>query len=196
MGQFSWSIKNKIKLKFNILIFFWGLFKKLFYFQNKHNTATNSNTNSNTNLELSFEYLMSKDKLQWITISSDQAILMSVCLQSMVDELLMKRNGLRKKSSILSRGSWSYMKRDGSSQLISLSEPDMHPTALVSDGIAVIYYKVTFAFSLKEERQSPTYQEESFSIKKLQEKFSTVSFKSGKEFIENHAFEGIGDDDL
>lgn len=37
---------------------------------------------------------------------------------------------------------------------------------------------------------------ESFSIKTLQEKFSSVSFRTGKEFIENHAFEGIGDDDL
>lgn len=44
-------------------------------------------------LELSFEYLMAKDKLQWISIFSDQAILLSVCLQSMVDELLLKKAG-------------------------------------------------------------------------------------------------------
>lgn len=47
-----------------------------------------------------------------------------------------------------------------------------------------------------EEDADPTRMQESFSIKKLQEKFSTVSFKSGREFIENHAFEGIGDEDL
>uniref|UniRef100_A0A1A9WKD0 PX domain-containing protein n=1 Tax=Glossina brevipalpis TaxID=37001 RepID=A0A1A9WKD0_9MUSC len=40
------------------------------------------------NLQLSFEYLMSKQSLRWITISSTQAMLMSVCLQAMVDELL------------------------------------------------------------------------------------------------------------
>uniref|UniRef100_A0A1A9ZP05 PX domain-containing protein n=1 Tax=Glossina pallidipes TaxID=7398 RepID=A0A1A9ZP05_GLOPL len=39
-------------------------------------------------LQLSFEYLMSKQTLRWITISSPQAMLMSVCLQAMVDELL------------------------------------------------------------------------------------------------------------
>lgn len=37
---------------------------------------------------MSFEYLMARDKLQWITIVSDQAVLMSMCLQSMVEELL------------------------------------------------------------------------------------------------------------
>ena len=40
---------------------------------------------------------MAKGKMQWITIASDQAILMSVCLQAMVDELLMKKTGSRKK---------------------------------------------------------------------------------------------------
>jgi sorting nexin-17 len=44
-------------------------------------------------LELSFEYLMNKDNLRWITIESDQAVLISMSLQGMVDELLMKRKG-------------------------------------------------------------------------------------------------------
>lgn len=44
-------------------------------------------------MELSFEYLMSKNSLQWITISSEQAMLMSVCLQSIVDELLNQKEG-------------------------------------------------------------------------------------------------------
>lgn len=35
-----------------------------------------------------------------------------------------------------------------------------------------------------------------FSIRKLQKKFLSVSFKNEREFVENHAFEGIGDDDL
>ena len=33
--------------------------------------------------------------LQWITIGSEQAILMSLCLQDMVDELVMKKKGAR-----------------------------------------------------------------------------------------------------
>lgn len=44
-------------------------------------------------MELSFEYLMSKNCLQWVTIASEQAMLMSVCLQSMVDELLNQKDG-------------------------------------------------------------------------------------------------------
>lgn len=44
-------------------------------------------------MELSFEYLMAKSTLQWITISSEHAILMSVCLQSIVDELLSQKDG-------------------------------------------------------------------------------------------------------
>lgn len=68
---------------------------------------------------------MSKDKLQWITITSDQAILISVCLQSMVDELLLKRSGSKRKVLSKNKRNWSYMKRDGSSHLISLDEPDL-----------------------------------------------------------------------
>lgn len=45
-------------------------------------------------LELTFEYLMNKDNLRWITVESDQAVLISMSLQGIVDELLMKRKGL------------------------------------------------------------------------------------------------------
>lgn len=68
---------------------------------------------------------MSKDKLQWITVTSEQAILMSVCLQSMVDELLLKRSGNKRKILSKNKKNWSYMKRDGSSHLISLDDPDV-----------------------------------------------------------------------
>ena len=43
---------------------------------------------ADSNLELSFEYLMPNGELQWVTIVSSQAILISLCLQSMVEELL------------------------------------------------------------------------------------------------------------
>lgn len=43
--------------------------------------------------ELSFEYLVSKDTLRWITILSDQAIFISISLQGVVDELVSKRDG-------------------------------------------------------------------------------------------------------
>lgn len=68
---------------------------------------------------------MSKDKLQWITISSEQAILMSVCLQSLVDELLLKKNGVRKRQCLKANSKWTYMKRDGSCQLIAIDHNDL-----------------------------------------------------------------------
>ncbi|KAG7242971.1 hypothetical protein INR49_017662 [Caranx melampygus] len=59
------------------------------------NGTTNpcSSTKCEVKLELAFEYLMSKDRLQWVTITSQQAIMMSICLQSMVDELMVKKSG-------------------------------------------------------------------------------------------------------
>ncbi|XP_073824009.1 sorting nexin 17 [Musca autumnalis] len=53
-----------------------------------HNSQQTDNKEKTSNLQLSFEYLMSKQNLRWITISSPQAMLMSVCLQEMVNELL------------------------------------------------------------------------------------------------------------
>ncbi|XP_062516525.1 sorting nexin-17-like [Corticium candelabrum] len=43
-------------------------------------------------LELSFDYLFNKDKLKWVKIKGSQAIFISVCLQGLVDELIMKRD--------------------------------------------------------------------------------------------------------
>ena len=44
--------------------------------------------------ELSIEYLISKDDLRWITIRSEQAVLMSTCLKSVIEELVLKKNNL------------------------------------------------------------------------------------------------------
>ncbi|OWK10916.1 hypothetical protein Celaphus_00006847 [Cervus elaphus hippelaphus] len=56
------------------------------------NRGTSSLGRGEVCLELAFEYLMSKDQLQWVTITSPQAIMMSICLQSMVDELMVKQS--------------------------------------------------------------------------------------------------------
>jgi sorting nexin-17 len=42
---------------------------------------------------ISIEYLIKKDHLEWIIIHTEQAPLVSACLQSMVDEILAKRTG-------------------------------------------------------------------------------------------------------
>ncbi|XP_069743301.1 sorting nexin-17 isoform X2 [Narcine bancroftii] len=57
------------------------------------NGTASSPGKTETKLELAFEYLMSKDRLQWVTISSPQAIMMSISLQAMVDELMVKKSG-------------------------------------------------------------------------------------------------------
>lgn len=192
--------------------------------------ASSGNSSNGAELEISFEYLMAKDKLQWITIASEQAILISVCLQSMVDELLLKKNGMNPNGRRMYNGivqqsqgngttPLSYMKRDGSSQIISLDEPDIHPNChteeLVISGSSSGAASRTVSVTTDENSSisgdglkcntngesssstsSSSKADDSFSIKRLQEKFSSVSFKSGKEFVENDAFEGIGDDDL
>lgn len=150
-------------------------------------SETDNSCGEGPHLELSFQYLLNKDQLQWITVNSAQAILMSVCLQGMVEELLMKKNGskMRKPNDRIRKGSWSYMKRDGSSHQICVSRSPSTDT--VSDG------------SVSEFKPN---QKES-SVKKLQEKLSSVSMKSSvrsasspKSFVENDVFEGIGDEDL
>lgn len=48
---------------------------------------------SEKDLELSFEYLFAKDSLKFVTIKSEQAILISMTLQTIVDEIIMMKEG-------------------------------------------------------------------------------------------------------
>ncbi|CAF1104754.1 unnamed protein product [Rotaria sordida] len=50
-------------------------------------------------MNISLEYLVKKDTLQWIIIHGDQAPLISILLQSMVDEILAKRGGITSPTS-------------------------------------------------------------------------------------------------
>jgi len=64
--------------------------------------------------ELSFEYLQANDKLEWFSIVSEQAVLMAVCLQEMVTDMIVKQQ-----PSVPSRtgaglfGNSVYVRRDG-----------------------------------------------------------------------------------
>jgi len=51
-----------------------------------------SNQETEESPNLSFEYLISRNRLEWITLHSNQAILISMCLQSMVDEIIRCRD--------------------------------------------------------------------------------------------------------
>lgn len=73
------------------------------------------------NFELSFEYLFPDNKLQWITISSNQAILMSVCLQSMIDELVLKSTNDNKQEPE-SNDSWVHIKKDEQNRIVMENE--------------------------------------------------------------------------
>ncbi|XP_012272921.1 sorting nexin-17 [Orussus abietinus] len=141
-----------------------------------HNPEANKDGDSSErNHELSFQYLVARNQLQWITISSGQAILMSVSLQAMIDELLLKSAGRGKSVPRPSRKSWTYITRDGHLRvLLNSSSPD--------DGI-------------KEDDTDSTVRGETL-VKKLVEKPPAVKARKPSDIMENYAFDTIGDDDL
>lgn len=156
-----------------------------------HNERIEDGQRKEQVLELGFEYLMARDKLQWITITSNQAILISVCLQSIVDELLLKKTGLkinqRNEDCRFEGEAFNYMKRDGSSQRISLSLSQS--SSSLSDGHPDSTPKSPVRIS-----------EPTLSIRKLSDKLTAINLKQTvnrvQPLMENDAFEGIGDDDL
>ncbi|OQV16162.1 Sorting nexin-17 [Hypsibius exemplaris] len=64
-------------------------------------------------MSIMFEYLLGRDRLQWITIHSDEAIWISSCLQSMVEELMLQKRGLKVNRPV--GGDGSSGKKTGSS---------------------------------------------------------------------------------
>ncbi|XP_046825698.1 sorting nexin-17 [Vespa crabro] len=152
------------------------------------------NHHDHFNLELSFEYLIAKNQLQWITISSDQAILMSVCLQSMIDELLLKSTHGNKHQEPQKK-SWTYIMRDGHSRIVMGAGPienideekqqdEVHSTA----GVEPIIKKLTDRLSI-------------IKLKKSSDD-KTIVYKHERgrtrecDIVENNAFYTIGDEDL
>uniref|UniRef100_A0A4W5RHA4 Sorting nexin-17 n=1 Tax=Hucho hucho TaxID=62062 RepID=A0A4W5RHA4_9TELE len=127
-------------------------------------------------LELAFEYLMSKDRLQWVTITSPQAIMMSICLQSMVDELMVKKSGGSIKKMLRKRHNGSLHRSESLQAVKSpplLDSPDPNRDQIV---------KLSTKLS-------------SVSLKGISASNSANDI-SGNDFHGNYAFEGIGDDDL
>jgi sorting nexin-17 len=138
--------------------------------------TSNSKSSKPAKLELSFEYLMGKDQLRWVTIHGDQVILISICLQGMVEELLRKRNGQLApfeaiKAPVVDprRNSWNYMRRDGSCQQLN----NMTRSASNDSGFC------------ESRNQAIRYNAHRGSLT-----------NTTRPFVENDAFNGIGDDDL
>ncbi|XP_057353313.1 sorting nexin-17 isoform X3 [Manis pentadactyla] len=125
-------------------------------------------------LELAFEYLMSKDRLQWVTITSPQAIMMSICLQSMVDELMVKKSGgsIRK---MLRRRVGGPLRRSDSQQVVK------SPPLLESPDAS---------------RESMVKLSSKLSAVSLRGISSPSTDASASDVHGNFAFEGIGDEDL
>lgn len=158
-----------------------------------HNGLIDKKNNTNDySLELSFEYLVARNQLQWITITSQQAILMSVCLQSMIDELLLK-HVISPKTTDNNGKTWTYIMRDGHSRIM-----------IRQSGTTEIHDKA-------QKNNNETSKSEAV-IKKISDKFIGVKNKktintkmtfrvdrastSNCDIMENNAFHMIGDEDL
>uniref|UniRef100_A0A8C9T865 Sorting nexin-17 n=1 Tax=Scleropages formosus TaxID=113540 RepID=A0A8C9T865_SCLFO len=127
-------------------------------------------------LELAFEYLMSKDRLQWVTITSPQAIMMSICLQSMVDELMVKKSGGSIKKMLKKRHNGAIHRSD--SQQAVKSPPLLDSPDPSREQVVKLSSKLT-----------------SVTLRGISTSSSSNDI-SGNDFHGNYAFEGIGDDDL
>ncbi|XP_042302953.1 LOW QUALITY PROTEIN: sorting nexin-17 [Sceloporus undulatus] len=127
-------------------------------------------------LELAFEYLMSKDRLQWVTITSPQAIMLSICLQSMVDELMVKKSGGSIRKVFRRRANGATQQRPNSQQTAKsplLDSPDASREAMA---------KVSNKLG-------------SVSLRAITHSSSSADI-GANDFHGNYAFEGIGDEDL
>eukprot|EP00095_Tigriopus_kingsejongensis_P010016 maker-scaffold1048_size67263-snap-gene-0.22 protein:Tk10016 transcript:maker-scaffold1048_size67263-snap-gene-0.22-mRNA-1 annotation:"sorting nexin-17" len=151
---------------------------------------------SGAKLELSFEYLMSNQELQWITIISPQAILMSLCLQSIVEELLRIRSGIPIKKAGEKSCSTDYLfqRKDGVVQKFPIRS-GLHAAQhnKCSNGTASIPKIDPKTLASLTGRQ--------YSVKKLSEKFDVVNFRDASRaaedvLIENEAFFEMKDEDF
>ncbi|CAF0761219.1 unnamed protein product [Didymodactylos carnosus] len=79
---------------------------------------TAQTTINDEDMDLSFEYLISKESLKWITINTLQATLISAFLQNMVDEILTKRGGQTLPTDD-SKSSISLTSKQSSQQIVS-----------------------------------------------------------------------------
>lgn len=124
----------------------------------------------NKEVQLSFEYLISAEKLQWITVISEYVYLLSVCLQSIVDELMEKKTG-----NFSSKAS-SCKKYFSSSN--SSSNPE----------VALIFNKKSSSKNVQSSNQ--------WKKSKLNEHSYSDSQLHFCPLMENDSFKNIGDDDL
>ncbi|XP_002002841.3 sorting nexin-17 [Drosophila mojavensis] len=142
-----------------------------------------------TQLQLSFEYLMSKQTLRWITITSQQAMLMSVSLQAMVDELLHSNsNGSN------GGGGGSDDEQEASTSRGASESTTSTPSSVSSSCTTTSGTSTTMTPPVKFLAQRSKQQHKLTTART----FAAVFFRNDDTAasVRNEAFEGIGDDDL
>ncbi|XP_064652239.1 sorting nexin-17-like isoform X2 [Lineus longissimus] len=175
------------------------------YAEANGDTDDNMEQGKDGKLELAFEYLIAKDTLKWVRIISDQAILMSMCLQGMVDELVLKKQGkkIRRPAVRKKEQSHNFIKRDSSTNFLKQ----------ISSGGGgdrkhahkkIVEKKVVVVRTATDDSPSAAQnaaQKAKHSVKRIQDKITTA-VKSPLRSSENDAYDGgvgdygIGDDDL
>lgn len=134
---------------------------------------------------MSFEFLMSKNYLKWIQVRSEKAMMMTVCLQSLVHELLNQKSDTLKATSnvIKADAKISFLKRDETNQFVPANANGSY--AAVKEKIEDPVQPTTTTNNRTEVVKGRT-----------KEISTTVFFKNGQNRVHNDTFEGIGDDDL
>ncbi|SPP85650.1 sorting nexin-17 [Drosophila guanche] len=142
-------------------------------------------------LQLAFEYLIAKQTLRWITISSDQAMLMSVCLQAMVDQLL---HGGGEKPAPSSDDEQDAGATSSASTPSSVSSTSTSTCASTSYSTTASMTTPPVKFLAQD--LTPKSKQQRLTTSRT---FGAVFFRNDGEdgaHVANEAFEGIGDDDL
>ncbi|KAL7741939.1 hypothetical protein ACLKA6_012150 [Drosophila palustris] len=147
-----------------------------------------------TQLQLSFEYLMSKQTLRWITITSPQAMLMSVSLQAMVDELLHNDNNGSGSGGYSDDEQEASTSRGASESTSSTPSSASSCTSTTTATNATTTNANTAQPPVKFLAQRCKQQHKLTTART----FAAVFFRNDANAtsVRNEAFEGIGDDDL
>lgn len=161
----------------------------------------NENGEREEHLELAFEYLLRRDQMKWIAIYSDEAINMSLCLQSIVDEIVRVKNGRpvkkpKDRSKMRKEATPDFKRINSISSVASMEDvTDYESKAFVNEN-----NKSSPPSSPTETHQHSSSEKKTAAKKessgKPQVLKSRVTHSSNDTMKTNEVFEGIGDDDL
>ncbi|CAK8696879.1 unnamed protein product [Clavelina lepadiformis] len=165
-----------------------------------HGLKSSSEKSDNPLLQLSFEYLVSKGNLRWVSLLSDQAIVISMCIKSMVDELIRKRKGerIRKPADRDSTGVRpTYKPRDKTTEALF----DATDVEIESTDISGIQKAKESVKKISEKLSSVSIMPKTSSSTEVQPPLNEISQDSTLatpvvSMTTGRSFEGIGDEDL